>query len=50
MDKWLPFVAAAKQERKGPKIIVGMPTAISGGGHLNCYRTPGEVAKIYEVY
>lgn len=60
MDKWLQFAAAAKEAndlvmvlkkrvlRKGPKIFVGMPSATGGAGHPKFYRTPEEVAKIYE--
>ncbi|XP_078347888.1 uncharacterized protein LOC144632995 [Oculina patagonica] len=64
MDKWLQFAANAGQARDfsiamilknrkrsmggGPKIFVGMPSATGGAGDPKFYRTPEEVAKIYE--
>lgn len=66
MDKWLQFAANAGQARDlaismvlknrkrsmggGPKIFVGMPSATGGAGDPKFYRTPEEVAKIYEVH
>ena len=65
MEKWLEFAANAGQARDfsmsmvlknrkrsmgvGPKIFVGMPSATGGAGDPKFYRTPEEVAKIYEV-
>ena len=62
MDKWLQFAATAGQARDpvmvlkrsmgggGPKIFVGMPSATGGAGNPKFYRSPEEVAKIYEVF
>ena len=60
MDKWLQFAADAKPAKDwvmvlkrgigtGPKIFVGIPSATGGAGDPKYYRTPQEVAKIYEV-
>lgn len=57
MDKWLQFAFEATRgiilkrtaEVFGPKIFVGMPSHPGGSGDPKYYRTPQEVAAIYEV-
>lgn len=56
MDKWLQFAFDATRgmilkrtaEVFGPKIFVGMPSHPGGSGDPKYYRTPQEVAAIYE--
>ena len=61
LKRWFKFAAKVKQMHnfvmvlrrgiaEGPKIFVGMPAATGGAGDPKYYRTPEEVAKIYEVW
>lgn len=57
VDKWLQYASSAttramvlkkRAEVFGPKIFVGIPSATGGAGDPKFYRTPQEVAAIYE--